>query len=271
MRNDMEQEDYYKILGVNKSADTKEIREAYRKLAFEYHPDRNKDNPRASEKMKIVNEAYAVLSDPSKRREYDALKQRYGDSAYGQFRQQYSQEDIFSGSDINEIFEQMAKAFGFRGHQDIFREFYGPGFKRFEFRRPGLFASGFFFFGSLNRGGGPQGQLPHKGYLGNLFRGLLEKATGAQLPENGSDAHDVIGLTPEQAVNGGPYAYYLRNKSKKLVVKVPPRIKEGQKIRLAGMGEAGKGGARSGDLYLKVRIKQPLLRRVKQMISGRGR
>lgn len=267
----MGQEDYYQILGVSKSADNGEIKEAYRKLAFEYHPDRNKDNPQASEKMKIVNEAYAVLSDASKRKEYDALRQRYGDSAYGQFRQQYSEEDIFSGSDINTIFEEMAKSFGFRGHQDIFREFYGPGFRRFEFRRPGLFASGFFFFGSLNRGRGPQGQLPHKGYLGNLFRALLEKATGAQLPEDGADRHDVIDLTPEQAVNGGPYAYYLRNKSKKLVVKVPARVKEGQKIRLAGMGEAGKGGARPGDLYLKVRIKQPLLRKVKQMISGLGR
>lgn len=266
----MGQEDYYKILGVSKSAGAKEIREAYRKLAFEYHPDRNKDNPQASERMKIVNEAYAVLSDTVKRKEYDALRQRYGDSAYGQFRQQYSEEDIFSGSDINAVFEEMAKAFGFRGYQDIFREFYGPGFRRFEFRRPGLFVSGFFFFGGLNRGRRPQMQSLQTGYLGNLSRALLEKIIDTQLPGKGSDTHDVIRLTPEQAANGGSYAYYLRNKSKKLIVKIPPHVREGQKIRLAGMGEDGKRGAEPGDLYLKVRIKHPLLRRVKRMIPGFG-
>ena len=121
----MTQKDYYQILSVNKNAASKEIKEAYRKLAFKYHPDRNKENGEAAEKMKIVNEAYAVLSSPEKRREYDALRQQFGSDAYSRFRNNYSQQDIFSGSDINHIFEEMAKAFGLRGSNEIFKEFYG--------------------------------------------------------------------------------------------------------------------------------------------------
>jgi DnaJ-class molecular chaperone len=108
----MSPNDYYQILEVDQSASPKQIKDAYRKLAFKYHPDRNSKNPAAAEKMKGLNEAYAVLSDPVKRREYDTLKQHYGSSAYGQFRQNYSEQDIFSGSDINQILEQMARAFG---------------------------------------------------------------------------------------------------------------------------------------------------------------
>jgi len=78
----MSQKDYYQIIGVDKNAGSKQIKEAYRKLAFKYHPDRNKENQEASEKMKHFNEAYAVLSNPAKRREYDALRQQFGSSAY---------------------------------------------------------------------------------------------------------------------------------------------------------------------------------------------
>ncbi|MDY6953308.1 MAG: DnaJ domain-containing protein [Thermodesulfobacteriota bacterium] len=266
----MQQQDYYEVLGVGEDAGAKEIKDAYRKLAFEYHPDRNQGNGAAAEKMKAVNEAYAVLSDGAKRRQYDGLREHYGDSAYGQFRQQYSEQDIFRGSDIHDILEQMAQAFGFRSYEDIFKEFYGPGYRRFEFRRPGVFASGVFFSGSFGRGARGQKAFPHQGYLGKLSRAVLEKVSGLQLPEAGSDIHDVIALTPEQARDGGPYPYFLRKKAKKLVVKIPQGVREGQLIRLTGMGEDGKGGAPSGDLYLKVRIKKPFLKRVKQFVSNLG-
>ncbi len=82
----MPQRDYYQILGVKKDAGPKEIKEAYRQLAFKYHPDQNKENPESSEEMKSVNEAYAVLSDMAKRHEYDILRQRFGSSAHHQFR-----------------------------------------------------------------------------------------------------------------------------------------------------------------------------------------
>jgi curved DNA-binding protein CbpA len=64
-------QDYYKVLGIAPSADTKQINEAYRKLAFQYHPDRNQDNPEANKKMREINEAYTTLSDATKRKEYD--------------------------------------------------------------------------------------------------------------------------------------------------------------------------------------------------------
>jgi DnaJ-class molecular chaperone len=74
-------------------------------------------------------------------------------------------------------------------------------------------------------------------------------------------------LSPEHARQGGPYAYYLRQKDKKLVVKIPPGVKHNQSIRLATMGKDGKSGGKSGDLYLKVRIRKPLLQRLKGFFS----
>ena len=166
----MTQKDYYKILGVDPNADAKQVKEAYRKLAFQYHPDRNEANPKAAEQMKWVNEAYAVLSNPEKRREYDMLKKQFGSSAYGQFRQTYSEQDIFSGSDINHIFEQMARAFGFRGADDIFKEFYGQGYQQFNFRRPGVFAKSWVFTDPSGKSAKPSPQFPFQGNLGKVFK-----------------------------------------------------------------------------------------------------
>ncbi|HJO61788.1 MAG TPA: DnaJ domain-containing protein [Desulfobacterales bacterium] len=142
----MEQKDYYKILGIEKNATDQQIKNVYRRLAFKYHPDRNILNSETVEKMKSVNEAYAVLSNPKKRSEYDLLRQQFGYSAHQRFRKNYSDQDIFSGSDLDHIFEEMAKTAGLRGFDDIFKEFYGPKFRTFEFHRPGLFGRGFVFF-----------------------------------------------------------------------------------------------------------------------------
>ena len=264
----MEPKDYYQILGVEKNTDTKQIKAAYRELALKYHPDRNRENPEMADKMKAVNEAYAVLSNPTKRKEYDALKQQFGSSAYHQFRQSYSEKDIFSGSDINHIFEEMARGFGFRGFDEIFREFYGRGYQSFEFKRPGVFAKGFIFTGGLGRGSLKQPQIPAWGNLGRLPRYLISKLSRVKLPQNGSDIHDVIRLEEEHARQGGPYAYYLSQRSKKLVVKIPPGVRSGQKIRLAGMGIEGKYGGKPGDLFLKVKVHRPLLKKIKAFFSG---
>ena len=263
----MSQRDYYQILGIEKDAGEKQVKEAYRHLAFKYHPDRNQGDPEASEEMKSVNEAYAVLSDPAKRREYDALRQRFGSSAHNRFRSSYSEQDIFSGSDINHVFEEMAKAFGFRVFDDIFREFYGNNYRSFQFKRPGFFAGGFIFSGPYSRGHRSHPEFLPQGTLGKLSRFILKQIGGIELTEKGKDFEDTIRLTPEQARQGGPFAYFLRKKSKKLVVKIPPGVSEGQRIRLAGMGEDGKGGGTPGDLYLRVQIKRPLIEKIKKSIA----
>jgi DnaJ-class molecular chaperone len=263
----MIQEDYYQVLGVDKSATGKQIKEAYRKLAFKFHPDRNSENTGAIEEMKKVNEAYAVLSNPSKRSEYDNLKSQFGSSAYTHFRNNYSEQDIFNGSDINQIFEEMAKAFGLRGSNEIFKEFYGRGYRQFEFKKPGVFARGFFFGGpAAGAGYNRQDRSPLNRNYGKISRYLLQKISGIQLPEDGNDILDNLYLSPQQALHGGPYAYYLRQKSKKLVVKIPPGVRDGQHIRLAGMGQDGKGGGKPGNLLLKVHIRKPLLNSIKNLI-----
>ena len=95
---------YYSVLGLNKGASDEDIKKAYRKLAMQYHPDRNADDSKAEEKFKKVSEAYAVLSDKKKRGQYD----QFGSEG---FHQKFSQEDIFRDFDINEIL----RGFGFGG------------------------------------------------------------------------------------------------------------------------------------------------------------
>lgn len=176
----MTDKDYYKILGVSESAAAEEIKKTYRKLAFQYHPDRNPGNEEA---MKEINEAYAVLSDPGKRREYDSYRQRYGSFARDQFRQGYTERDIFKDSDIYQVFEEFSRAFGFSRPEDIFSQnkFYGPQYRSFEFKGPGFFGKGMFFFGKMPtfdqeqmiRSRYQQGAMPE--YQHRLFSKILLK------------------------------------------------------------------------------------------------
>ena len=263
--------DYYQVLGVNRDATPQTIKEAYRRLAFQYHPDQNRENLSAVEKMKEINEAYAVLSDPKKRKDYDTYHDQYGSHGYDRFKQTYSEQDIFRGSDINQIFEEMARAFGLRGFDEVFRESYGQGYRTFEFRRPGVFGRGFIFFGP-GYGRRHHQEIPASsqifpGYLGKFTRYLLKKTFGMKQPEKGKDLDDVIYLDPKQAFEGAKGKYLHRKRSKELIVTIPPGMKEGQKIRLKGMGEEGRDGGEPGDLYLKVRIKKPLLQRLRELLK----
>jgi DnaJ-class molecular chaperone len=239
--------DYYDLLGVEKTASQQEIKNAYRKLAFQYHPDRNKDNPGAAAQMKEINESYAVLSDITKRQEYDTLREHYGSSAYNHFRQNYTEQDIFRGSDIQQIFEELSRAFGFRGFEDVFKEAYGRGYQTFQFQRPGAFARGFAFRSVPGASGSPLGVG-----LGKLIKYALKKKWGIELPERGKDLEDIITLSPDLIQQGGTIAYHCRKTDKTLHVKIPPGLKNGQKIRLKGMGGPGKGGGAPGDLYVQV-------------------
>jgi len=268
----MDNHDYYAILGVDRTAGAREIKNAYRELAFKHHPDRNRDNPDAVNAMKAVNEAYAVLSNPQKRQAYDAMRTRYGTAAHAQFRQSYNEQDIFAGSDIFRVFEELTRLHGFRHYDEIFREFYGNGYRQYEIKRPGMIFRGFVF-----TGGGPRhrGQRPRsdrhvqlgRGW-GRLAQGLLERLTGVALPRAGADVEETIRLSADMAREGGPFAYLHRRQGKKLVVKIPAGVRAGQRIRLVGLGEAGRAGGLPGDLYLRVSIARSWVERIKHVWRG---
>ncbi len=259
--------DYYQVLGVAKAAGQAEIKEAYRRLAFQYHPDRNAGEAAAVEKMKEINEAYAVLSDPEKRRGYDLLQQQYGTGAHDRFRQRYSEQDIFGGSDINQVFEEMAKAFGFRGFDEVFRDLHGS-YRTTEFRRPGMFGR-VIIFGPGQSGGGPRrpnvsGQQGVMGRMAaRLGRYALRKVLGS-LGNGARDVHDTLVLDEGEAMQGGKFIYLDEKRSRRLKITVPAGVKEGQMIRLRGMGE---GREVRGDLYLKIEIRRPLLKKMRQFLK----
>ncbi|MBE0425451.1 MAG: DnaJ domain-containing protein [Nitrospirae bacterium] len=275
----MNQIDYYRILGVNEEASPEEIKRVYRKLAFRYHPDRTGGDPEATQRMKQINEAYATLSDPVKRKEFDTLRQSHGSNAYTHFRKTYSEEDIFRGSDINQIFEEFARMFsGFRKPGEFFSQtdFYGPRYRTFGFRRPGFSARGVFFnfgFDPMDRAfqkdwqsrketiyqPGHRVPLPLKiltKLFGHFQKRLLEEL---EIPERGKDLRDTISISPEDIGRKIEYPAGKRwGRSKDILIRIPERIKNGQKIRLKGQGGNGKYGGEPGDLYLEVKIKHSL-------------
>ncbi|MBU1170893.1 MAG: DnaJ domain-containing protein [Proteobacteria bacterium] len=259
--------DYYKTLGLETTAGKKDIRTAYRKLALQYHPDRNANDPSAADMMKKINEAYAVLSDDAKKRNYDSMKMKYGEKAYTQFRESYTDHDIFKGSDIRGIFEELARDFGFRDFDNLFSEVYGSGYKAFQFKKNGFSTRGFIFSGPLFKrkqapNGNQTGSLPSKG---GFISSIIHKIGSLGAPRQGKDRHDKISLTLEHATQGGPFAYLVKESGSKLLVKIPPGVRQGQKIRLARMGKPGVHGGPSGDLYLRVSVKKTFLQHLKHL------
>ncbi len=207
-------DDYYKTLGIDKNASEDDIKKAYRKLAMKFHPDRNPGNKQAEEKFKKLSEAYAVLSDQEKRKQYDS----FGSDA---FRQRYSQEDIFKDFDLNDIL----KEFGFGG---------GGRTRTFTFGR-GSGGSGGDPFADLFGGGqGYSRQMPQKGqdYEYNISITLEESVFGAEKK---------LSLQKEDRIE-------------EINIKVPPGISNGKKLRLAGKGSPGYNRGLSGDLYLNITI-----------------
>ena len=276
----MEKKDYYKVLEVNENASFEEIKKTYRKLAFQYHPDKN---PGREEMMKEINEAYAVLSDERKRREYDSYRQSFGFFARDKFRQTYTDQDIFKDSDINQVFAELSKVFGFKRPEDIFSSssFYGNQFRTFQFKGPGFTGKGFFFFGPTSKT--YQDMLRASRYqtsatpvyrpsfFSRIFlKGALAlqshiaKKYGLELPERGSDVEDEIKIPSEVASAGGRVSYHYAkpDNPRDLMIKIPPGIREGQKIKLKGMGKDGRHSGESGDLYLKVKVHTPLLKKI---------
>jgi curved DNA-binding protein len=214
-------EDYYKTLGIEKSASAEDIKKAYRKLALKWHPDKNPNNKAAEDKFKKINEAYAVLSDSEKRKEYDT----YGSA--DQFRQRYTQEDIFRGFDLNDIL----RGFGFgdsggRGGARTFRT--GRGGGSFTFSQGDSFS--------------------------DLFEG--ERQRYAHMPQKGQDFEYNLSITLEESVLGAEKKLALQKDAgvEEINFKVPPGINTGKKLRLAGKGATGIDGGPPGDLYININI-----------------
>jgi len=228
--------DYYKVLGVDKNATPEDIKKAYRQLALKYHPDRNKGDKEAEERFKEINEAYAVLSDAEKKRQYDMF------GAEG-FRQRYSQEDIFRGFDIGDIL----KDFGV-GTSDIFSVLFGGGGGK---RRGVRYTTFTGPFGQHATGeGGPD--------FADYF------ARGGARPAKGRDMISDLNITLEEAATGTEKLISLQrdDKAEKIAVKIPPGIDTGKKLRVAGKGEQGTGGGPPGDLYVRIQVQRhPLFRR----------
>lgn len=218
--------DYYKILGVEKSASQDEIKKAYRKLALKYHPDRNKDDKTAEERFKEVGEAYAVLSDIEKRKQYDT----FGST---DFRQRYSQEDIFQGSDISDILREMGLG--------------GDFFARFSGGRGGGRGFRTYTFGGGRPAGGPgMGGFDFDQAYGGYGPGMA-KGTDLVYELPVSLAETLLGATKMVSYRRG-------GQMERVSVKIPPGISTGQKLRLSGKGEPGPQGAPAGDLFIRVRV-----------------
>jgi curved DNA-binding protein len=216
----MSAKDYYQILGIPKSASADQIKKAYRKMALKYHPDRNQGDKTAEARFKDINEAYAVLSDAEKRKNYDMF------GAEG-FQHRFSQEDIFRGFDFSSIF----KEFGFGGgrSQSIFGQMFGAG-------------------GGGGRNAFRAGGTP----FSSNSDGFQSRSRGIR----GQDLVYELSLTLEEIVQNTTkvISYEVDGRSESVSVKVPGGIRTGQKLRLPGKGHSGVYGGAAGDLYIHVRI-----------------
>jgi len=269
----MDKRDYYEVLGVSSDASKEEIKRAYRELALKYHPDRNK-SPDAAEKFKEISEAYAVLSDDEKRTQYD----RFGHIGISE---RYTWDDIFRGVDFDEIF--MDLGFGAGGFDRIFDMFFGGGFRqryrqqRYSPQRGADLQYDLMVtleeaaFGQeaeisvpqtevcsiCDGSGAKQGTTPRKcprcNGIGEVrrtrtfgFTHFIEIRTCDACHGTG-----VIIDHPCEHCHGTGRAKRLR----KIMVKIPPGIDSGYRLRLRGEGEAGIRRGPPGDLYVTVHIK----------------
>ncbi len=285
-------EDYYKILGVQKSASNEVIKKAYRKLAMKYHPDHTKGDKAAEEKFKKISEAYAVLSDKEKRKEYDTF------GAEG-FRQRFSQEDIFRGFDFSDIFSDL----GFGGNFFSGRGRGRGGGMRFNFGGGSPFGSQTHQQTSMKGSDlvyelpltlkeiatGTQKTISLQHQSGSekitvkIPKGMI---TGKKLRLSGKGSPSPVGgssgdLFIQAKVLNDPvyraenYDLYMNHElklseavlgtsisvptldGKKLSLKIPPGTKPGTKMRMSGHGLPHMKNPKKGDLYVKIQVNLP--------------
>lgn len=278
--------DYYDTLGIKKGASEDEIKKSYRKLAMKFHPDRNPGNKTAEDKFKKISEAYAVLSDSEKRRQYDM----FGDQ---KFHQNFSQEDIFRGADFRNIFTDAS----FDG-SDIFSRIFGSGFggqgfggrggfhqqpvKGQDIEYPLTISFQEAFRGAdrnvnfsltdgssrdltikIPAGVSDGGKLrvagkgipsSHGGPPGDLYV-LISIATHPTFSRSGSDIEGKIRLKLSEALRGCSKDVETMDGPKK--IKVPAGVKPGTKIRLKNLGFPMPGKSLRGDFFVVVEYEVP--------------
>ncbi len=287
--------DYYGALGVQKDASADEIKKAYRKLALKHHPDKNPGDKKAEEKFKEITEAYAVLSDAEKRKQYD----QFGESG---FHQRYSQEDIFRNFDVGDIFRE----FGF-GTDDIYSHLFGGGMRgrttfhgsrrpqaikgqdyvmrlaipfrtavqggeqRVDFRRDGggteqlqVRIPAGVESGQRLRLAAKGGESPSGGPSGDLFL-EIQVEPDPQFSRDGQDLYVKVQVPFSGACLGTSVNVSTLEGEKR--VKVPAGMQAGGKIRLKGFGVPSRGGR--GDLYAVIEIAVPakLTARQKELLG----
>jgi curved DNA-binding protein len=229
----MEYQDYYDILGVRRDADRDEIRKAYRKLAREYHPDANPDDPTAEDRFKRINEAYEVLSDEEKRQKYN----KFG-KAWEKYERTGGQPGGFdwsqwggqpgSGSYRTASAGDYEQMFGGGNFSDFFETLFGGGR-----RGAGGFQSGGFNTGGFDTSG---------------FGGARTAS------RKGQDVEHEVTISLDEAFHGTTRALQWED-GRSIQAHIPRGVRTGSRVRLSGQGAQGSGGAASGDLYLKVRVR----------------
>jgi len=214
----MEYKDYYKILGVEKTATAEQIKKAYRKLARQHHPDVNPNDATAEQKFKEVNEANEVLSDPEKRQKYDQFGADY---------QRYEQAGA-----------------GGAGR--------GPG--GFDWSQYAQGGQGGNPFGGFGGGGASfEGGEDFSDFFSSLFGGMGGGGGGRSArPGAGQDYQAELELTLEEAYHGGPRTITVQGKNLRLTIH--PGVADGQTIRLRDQGGPGRNGGPTGSLLITFRI-----------------
>ncbi|MSO46003.1 MAG: J domain-containing protein [Acidobacteria bacterium] len=227
----MEFKDYYATLGVTKASTEKEIKQAFRKLARKHHPDVNPGDKQAETRFKDINEAYEVLADPVKRKKYDELGANW--RAYEQAEARGGPNPFAGNWNVNKGAPPGSAGGGFRTmSQEEMEGLFGDAHPFSDF-----FTA---FFG----GGEPGSADPRRG------------SRGRGRPRAGRDIEHEIDLTLEDAYTGALRRMALKHDghTRTVDVRIPAGVEDGSRVRVAGEGEPGVGGAQAGDLFLRVRL-----------------
>lgn len=271
------EKDFYKELGVSSDASTEEIKKAYRKLARDLHPDANPGDPKAEERFKAVSEAHTVLSDPAKRAEYDETRRLFAGGGFGRGGGGFTPGGgggFTQGFDLGDIFGQ-AGGGADGGLGDLFGGLFNRTGTRTSRPRRGadVEAETTLGFREAARGatvplhltspspcttchgsGAKPGTSPRVCPICN-GSGVVSRNQGAfGFSEPCDECRGTGSIIDDPCVDC--HGNGIQNRTRSINVRIPPGIADGQRIRLAGQGEAGLRGAPSGDLYVTVRVGQ---------------